>query len=403
MNLKDYLIKNQELGLPYANYYRKDFDEVPLPEDIKLQMDSQLRDQKHIMNLLAPEAFIWIVYSGVEDITEFLSYYSRVLPKNTRAIVLLDRLSPKPAKEVKDLFEAVWTTLFLEIPENCTYSFVRVQLYYFSYLFNRLGKWTWNLFVDVDEFLPLPKEHPTFSSLFQLLDSKNITQLCTTLLDTWELRKNGISDMYFDSMEEEELQNNLDLHLSKGWWLTDNQDLPFLETDGKRRVFYNFFRNKVLGITSYDDILQKTVLVKRTDNNYLYSLSNHEPFSFYRSENEFLVRYPLIHKKFLRDIYPKALASVFKKEKQIKELGRNTNAWADHFYWVDALEELNKQVGEGFGPYKVLGDHDDDSLFRAHGFHLSKLSELVDNDLTFSLKDFPYQSMYPFLNVDPLL
>jgi len=408
---KSLLKKHQNQGLDKANFWRNGHL-GPIPPDVHNSLSNQIKDQREFFDLPKPDMYVWLVFGGYDDLDSFLDYYSKVLPEKTYLIFLLDKNPPLSIPELKSRLSPIFQQiLFLKIPDTSLHSYVKVQLHYFSAIYARLGSNAWNLFVDLDEFLPLPKEYPTFQTFCSMLEEKKILQLTTLMVDAWELQSHGQTDFYFDSLGPDK-SKFLTKHL-KNNYMMDNvlkDESYFISPEGIRCMLFNFSRNELLGIfsTRMEETGQKVVLIKPKNMSYAYPVSSHEPHFVYSSVKEALVKYPLIHKKFVKKFYTNALASVYSKEKQIKDAGKTSFGWPVEMNWVEETEKLYSSL-DGYGPYKLLGDHDDDHFLDLFKDRFLKLSELVDDKLQLSLSDNQFglksgdKTMYPFLHLDPLL
>ena len=203
MDFEALLRKNQaRLGVPRGiQPWNDKWPELPLEENVRQALDTQVRAQKEFFHLPAPEVFLWVVCDAAPDFERFFSHYKKVLSAKTHVVLLADGLFP-PSEEVIASFKSTWNTLVLRVPKESNQYHGFVQFKYFRELYpRRLGLGTWNLFVDIDELLPLPTEYPDFTSFLKLLDSKGMTQLSSYMVDIWELRSQGVSSLYFDSFQ----------------------------------------------------------------------------------------------------------------------------------------------------------------------------------------------------------
>ncbi len=416
-DLATYLKRNQ--ALPMKDVQSGASLDHPISKEVHLLMQIQMQWQKDFFLLPKPDLFIWFVYGGSQDLNKFLQYYKRVCPAKTHAIVIFDKLTPNVV-EAESLIQEVWPhSLFLKTPNDSPFIHNSMRLSMFQQLYPEyLGLDTWNLFVDVDEFLPLPIEYPTLPSFCQKLDSIQVSQLTSYAIDFWELLnpKDSRPDLFFDAFQgkgvmEQYLWENLDAWI-RDWGLywgkiipaTTNLSTYFLNPIGKPLVFRTSLDKQLLGLK--DRKATKVVLTK-PNKDFKYSISSHEAHYNYQSWNDAALRYPLLHFKFLRRSFFESIVAYLAREKRASN--KEVQGWktmGDHF---ERLDRLRASSLFGLGPYAVLGDHADTPVFEKFGERLRRRSDLVNPHFQFSLKDHPFflrggkTSLFPIVHLDPLL
>jgi len=380
-------------------------------DELKVELDKQLKGQQDFFKRLKPKMYLWVVIGENDDHKKFISYYSKILPRDTEAILLFDHVSEATKKQ----FLKAWpNSLILNVPDF-NYHYDKVRFTFFSSLYPKLGEDVWNLFLDLDEFLPLFSDHYDIEGLCELLERKKITQLTSIMLDVWELQKCGQRDLYFDSFgdkghqiarENYYLNHRYDPVVQYEKDVLFGVDLNkgenfFIKENGFRVMNFQHLRGKLLGYNEPNSA-QKVVLVKPTSK-YSYSGSSHEPHYAYQSTSEILTRYPLIHMKFIRETHFGKMKEYSDKETKIVDSQKEIMGWRN-----DPLYKKPKKLlyESGIGPYQLLGDHDDDKVFEMFGDRLTLLSGVFTKNFKFnSLKCFFGQTgpMFPTLFVDPLL
>ncbi len=411
MNFEDLLKKNQaRANIPNGIHPWNLSQNLKEEPAVELDLDNQVRAQRAFFHLPKPRLFMWVVIGDAGGLDRFIDHYSRILPIDTCVILLADRNLPS-AETVRNRFSMLWQTLFLQIPSFATESHFAIQLRYFSKLYpRRLGLGTWNLFVDTDELLPLPEELPTLQHFCQRLDGIHVTQLSCQMIDIWELQKEGRRDLYFDSFEDE-LQDYLNWNLSQMIWegheTFPSENMPigdfnyFILPNGYRMLYRIPLRKELLGFKATKPETGSKVVLTKPDENFSYSLSSHEPHSIYGHINDFMLRYPLLHFKFLRETY-------HFREKLYLEREEGKTWYAGDGFFQD-LRKLNTEGSPimGLGPYHILGEQDDTEVFAKFGHRFHKMADLVNEKYQIPAQS-PYtlkegsKSLYPLLHLDPL-
>jgi len=216
-------------------------------------------------NLPKTEFILWVVCGSVLDLPRFIEYYHLRLPSKTRAVVLLDNNFPD-ADVAKQLFSLHFDCFFIENPVELGMPFNFFQLGIFRSLWNKIGKGCWNLFVDLDEFIPLPKSHKTFKEFCGLLKSKEIYQLQSNMWDVWELMKEKEYEYYIESKP----YNLSSEKVEEGMWISLFDDVTktktpiesfFIRENGNPYTFYTYLRSELIGYSIDSSLIPKFCLV----------------------------------------------------------------------------------------------------------------------------------------------